>query len=67
MTDTDKPMASDGKDFVAAPAPNEQVLEKPRRARVDEAVDDSAQERTAVQLESLAERLESLAIQLETS
>ena len=34
---------SDEKDFVAAPAPNEQVAgqspEKPRRARVDEAVD----------------------------
>ena len=31
-------------DFVAAPAPNEQVLDKPRRARVDEAVEESPRE-----------------------
>ena len=29
----------DEKDFVAAPAPNEEVVEKPPRARVSDAVD----------------------------
>ena len=30
---------NDEKDFVAAPAPNDEVIEKPRRARVEDAVD----------------------------
>jgi len=33
---------SDDQDFIAAPAPNEQVLQKPPRARVEDAVDPDA-------------------------
>ncbi len=33
---------NDEKDFVAAPAPNEQVVEKPPRARVSDAIDPDA-------------------------
>ena len=33
---------NDEKDFVAAPAPNEQVVEKPPRARVEDAIDPDA-------------------------
>ena len=34
---------SDDKDFVAAPAPNEAVVQKPPRARVDDAIDPDAE------------------------
>lgn len=40
MTDTN----TDETDFVAAPAPNEQVLDKPPRARVEDAVEESPRE-----------------------
>ncbi|GMM91887.1 SUF system Fe-S cluster assembly protein [Qipengyuania sp. MTN3-11] len=54
MSDENK----DEKDFVAAPAPNEQVLEKPPRARVDDAVGDVSEESPRQTMERKRDYLE---------
>ncbi|UVI39899.1 SUF system Fe-S cluster assembly protein [Qipengyuania spongiae] len=54
MTDTN----TEEKDFVAAPAPNEQVLDKPPRARVDDAVEDAGEESPRQTMERKRDYLE---------